>query len=131
MRQASRIAIIGLLALMQLFAPLVHAHTGGGQFPGAIHVPGLEFFGLSHGISAQAPEGCGESKGVIIVLAQGLKNPGNFAIPTPDTAPALPSAFTVVIGSPEGHPAFSQACGFSPPPIVWLKPSPRAPPRLG
>ena len=131
MQQASRIAIIGLLALMQLFAPLVHAHTGGGRFSGAIHVPGLEFLGLSNGASAQSPAGQEEPPGVIVVLAPGLKNQGGHAIPAANPVPTLPAVFTTVTGPLAGRPTFPPPRDVSPPQACWLKPSPRAPPRLG
>jgi len=130
MRQASRIAIIGLLALMQLFAPLVHAHTGGGQLAGTMHVPGLEFLAQpTNGHSAQTPAGQGECLDVIVVPAPGLKNPGDHAIPTPDPELLLAVLSSLVAGSPAGHPSVSLPRSFLLLDAAKLKPSPRAPPR--
>jgi len=129
MRQASRIAIIGLLALMQLFAPLVHAHTGGGQLAGTVHVPGLEFLAKSNGHSALAPASQGECLDVIVVPAPGLKNPGDHAIPTPDPELLLAVLSSLVAGSPAGHPSVSLPRSFLLLDAAKLKPSPRAPPR--
>lgn len=131
MLQASRSAIIGLLALMQLFAPLVHAHTGGGgQFAGAIHIPGLEFLAKTHGKSAQAPVGQGEGLDVVVVPASGLKNQGVHAIPASDVSSTLPTLSNLATGSPGRHPAFLALQNFPLSKAAWLQPSPRAPPRL-
>lgn len=130
MQQTSRIAIIGLLALMQLFAPLVHAHAGGGQFAGALHIPGLEFLAKSNGHSALAPAGQGECLDVIVVPAPGLKNPGDHGIPTPDPEPLLPVLFNLMLGLRGGTPVFSTPPRFPPLKEAWRQPSPRAPPRL-
>ena len=131
MQQASRIALIGLLALMQLFAPLVHAHTGGGRFSGAVHVPGLEFLGKSNGTFAATPSGPVECQGVIVGLAPGLKNQGDHAVPAPDPESGLLAIFSQAKGSPQERPVFSPPRDFPPRQADWLKPSPRAPPRLG
>ena len=131
MQQASRIALIGLLALMQLFAPLVHAHTGGGRFSGAVHVPGLEYLGLPTGTFAQAPAGLEECQDVIVMLAPGLKNQGDHAIPSPDPEHFLSAVFSLVIGSQVARTAFPPPGDAPPLQAIWLKPSPRAPPRLG
>ncbi len=128
MPQFSRIAIIGLLALMQLFAPLVHAHAGGGQFSGAIHLPGLEFL-------SQAEEGSAQSfthytsHDVIVGLAQGVKDRSCHATPTPDHD-------GILLANEWVAPAFTEPAGHlpsflpSPPQPNWLKTSPRAPPKI-
>jgi hypothetical protein len=131
MQQAYRIALIGLLALMQLFAPLVHAHTGGGQFSGAIHVPGLEFLSKPNGTFAQALVSPDECQDVIIGLAPGLKIPGNHVVPTPAPDIVLSVIFSFAAGLPAGLPAFPPPRDLSLLQASWLKPSPRAPPRLG
>lgn len=65
-----RKSLIILIALLQLVAPLVHAHTSGmqGAF-GGIHLPGLEFINsdkFKPGLRAEAPgnDGCGMAIGV-------------------------------------------------------------------
>jgi len=129
MQQASRIAIIGLLALMQLFAPLVHAHLGGESVLGAVHVPGLEFLGHAKDHSAQASHGCGEYSDVIVVLAPCHKSEQAIATPSPDAA--LLAAFIFAATPPSGPPAFPPPRLLAIPQAPWLKPSPRAPPSLG
>ncbi len=39
------------LAILQLFAPLVHAHTGEKSSELGLHVPGLEMYGVEHDAS--------------------------------------------------------------------------------
>ena len=43
MQRISRALLIGLFALLQLVAPLVHAHVGNDSHTRALHLPGLEF----------------------------------------------------------------------------------------
>ncbi|MDD5037611.1 MAG: hypothetical protein PHE55_23020 [Methylococcaceae bacterium] len=124
---ASRIAILGLLALMQLFAPLVHAHAGGGPASVTIHVPGLEFLAQQEGGYVQAfnhPAGFD----VIIGLAPGLKHQGDSALPAPDTGSALPACFARLTNPALDRDSF---CFFPSVPLLgqsWLTPAPRAPP---
>lgn len=51
--QLPRAALLVLLALMQVIAPWVHAHTGT-ETGGFLHVPGLEFLSKAGETSAQA-----------------------------------------------------------------------------
>ena len=116
MQQASRIAILAFLTLLQLFAPLVHAHAGGGQFSGAIHVPGLEFLSKAHGNSFQ---GYLHEAGAdfIVGLADGFRDQKLAAQASPESNDDLPpnsifaldfipvcgqrlSIFTVVLNAP-------------------------------
>lgn len=127
MQQASRLLAIGLLALAQLFAPLVHAHAGGGDSLGGLHLPGLEFLAKADGTSAQ-PQGHKACLDVIVGLAPGLKDKAP-AFPGPDPAP--PPGLRPLAGRFAPSPA--------PPPFLfppparppWLAPSPRAPPGRG
>jgi len=128
MQQASRIAILGLLALMQLFAPLVHAHAGGGQFPGMIHLPGLEFLSKPNGTAAQPPASPAESRDVIVGLAPGLKNQGNHTIPAPDPKCLRPVPFSPAAIPPQRLEGFIPSPPCFLPPTLWLAPAPRAPP---
>jgi len=131
MQQVFRIAIVALLAFTQLFAPLVHAHTGSGQPRGTLHVPGLEFLATFNGNSAQKSAGFGGCPDVIVVMAAGLENQDNYAIPVPD-----PEDLLLVISGLAVAPSRG-AWALAPPrytPFIeasWLKPSPRAPPQLG
>jgi len=40
--------LVIFLAMLQLFVPLVHAHTGNKASDLGLHVPGLEMFGVDH-----------------------------------------------------------------------------------
>lgn len=131
MLQASRIAIIGLLALMQLFAPLVHAHTGGGVLPGSVHLPGLEFLAQSGGNFAQPPAGQDEYRDVIVVPAPGLKNHDDRGIPAADPEFALPILWSLLTGLCGGVLVSKPPADFLSLATAWLQPSPRAPPRFG
>jgi hypothetical protein len=129
MQQASRIAIIGFLALVQLFAPLVHAHAGGGQASGRLHIPGLEFLGRLVGHFIEHTEDGGDSLDVIVVPSLGLKNPGGHALASPDTSANFAAPATPAIHRPAGRDFVP--LGQSPPVLLaWLQPSTRAPPRL-
>lgn len=125
MQQAYRLALIGLLALTQLFAPLVHAHAGGGDFPGIVHLPGLEFLAKADGGSAQSSthKACLD---VIVSVAPGLK-----AAPAPNPGLGLPPYFRLWPAEPKRPPLIGLAAPPSPTAFLWLTPSPRAPPRLG
>ncbi|MFM8333107.1 MAG: hypothetical protein ACKN9T_15590 [Candidatus Methylumidiphilus sp.] len=126
MLQASRIALLGLLALMQLIAPLVHAHTGGGQFSGAVHLPGLEFLAQPSGQSATLGGDVGLD--VIVSLAPGVKTPEDATPPPPDLALAVAAVLGAANGPAASNPHFPPPPDPAPKPGSWLKPAPRAPP---
>ena len=109
MQQASRIVAIILFPLMQFFAPLVHAHAGGGQFSGAIHVPGLEFLDVAIGTSAKAFN-YEASSGVIVGVATGLRIQGDEANSAPDAAFDLPPNPLSDPGLPSGSVGVSLFC---------------------
>jgi hypothetical protein len=127
MQHASRIAIVGLLTLLQLFAPLVHAHVGGGQFSGVMHVPGLEFLARVHGKSAQA---CTHTAGpeVIVGWATGRGNRGDETNANLETGFNLPPNLILVSGLPSDSASRFPIFHFSPPRTFWLGSVPRAPP---
>lgn len=128
MLQASRLAIIGLWALMQLFAPLVHAHAGGGQWFGTVHVPGLEFLAKSDAACAQADTGGGGPVDVIVGPAPGMKLSDGFAPPLADADFTVPPRFRWAAAAYRARKAPPPLPTASPPRQAWLKPSPRAPP---
>ncbi|QSA96607.1 hypothetical protein [Methylococcus sp. EFPC2] len=86
----SRFLLIGLLALMQMFAPLVHAHSGGaGVTVGFPHLPELEVLSRTSpaGIEIGADRGIAE---FVIGLAPALKSDGDGLAPGPGSdAPAV------------------------------------------
>lgn len=131
MLQAHRIAIIILLTMMQSFSPLVHAHLGGLQSAGAIHLPGLEFLSGAQENQAQSSDGQGHMEEVIVVPATGHRDKAMLAAASPDPVFDLPNN-PVPAALP---PSFRIAAGRGPDIVqnrpLWLKPSPRAPPFLG
>jgi hypothetical protein len=128
MLQAFRIAILSLLALMQLFAPLVHAHAGGGPFSGMIHIPGLEFLSKQDGSAVQSLTCPGDADGLIVGLELGLKNQGDQAIPAPDLDSALLVYFSLRALAPPSLPVHFPSSAVFPVHRGWLSPVPRAPP---
>lgn len=127
MLSTSRIVLIGLLALMQLIAPLVHAHASGGGVTGFPHLPELEV--LAHqptnGIEASAGE---DREDLIVSVAPGLKSHADRLTPGPDpeTPADLPGVFGLTV-------AYAQAdFPFYPPPperdTRCATAGPRAPP---
>ena len=128
MQQASRTVAIILFLLMQFFAPLVHAHAGGGQLSGSIHVPGLEFLEKASGTSAKAINH-DTSSGVIVGVATGLRIQGDESDSLQDVAfdfppsPLSDKAFPSVLGRP--YPILQVDL----PRTFWLFSTPRAPPQ--
>ena len=130
MQKAPRIAILALLALMQLFAPLVHAHVGGTDFNGTIHVPGLEFLVKARTHSAQAfsEKGCFD---FIIGLANGFRDLRDGTKNLPDTdfnSPAIHLLSAILPKASGSRPLLSHLNFPSP---FWPAFSPRAPPLFG
>ncbi|MGR9071612.1 MAG: hypothetical protein ACU833_00960 [Gammaproteobacteria bacterium] len=66
--------LIFLLALLQLAAPLVHAHTGKESFLLGIHLPGLENIGGGNGEkSLNAASLQSEAQGIVIGVSSGIQ----------------------------------------------------------
>ncbi len=127
MQQASRIAILAFLTLLQFFAPLVHAHAGGRQFSGAIHVPGLEFLSKANGNSVQ---GIIHEAGadLIVGLADGFRDQKPATQASPESNDDLPpnSIFALDFISGWGQRLSIFAVALNAP--HWRGSGPRAPP---
>ena len=121
--------LIALLVLLQLVAPLLHAHSGSDRSPEGVHIPGLEVFvtgGASDARSTDRYELYGQA-GIIVGIACGLHDRPAFPqfdpVATPlgrPPEPAGPQAYTT-----ENRP-------IPPPhdrPSIYHSPPPRAPPR--
>jgi hypothetical protein len=68
--------LIVLLVLLQMVAPLVHAHSGIDRSPEGVHVPGLEVFDTDEESQARSTaryELYGQT-GIIVGIASGLKD---------------------------------------------------------
>ncbi len=80
MKLVFRQYMIVLLAMLQMFAPLVHAHTGSHDFSQGLHIPGLETYlsGSQHAPANQAVnlnKADWGSEGFLVVVDAGIKNP--------------------------------------------------------
>lgn len=68
--------LILILALLQLFAPLVHAHTGHKSFTQGLHIPGLELYRTSQDTQVlQAVNSDTNTEGLLILVDAGIKSP--------------------------------------------------------
>ncbi len=63
------------LAILQLIAPLVHAHAGEKVSDLGLHVPGLEMYGVKHdALMSQAVNYDFNSEGIIVGVDAGMKD---------------------------------------------------------
>ena len=129
-QQAFRITLLVLLALMQLFAPLVHAHVGSAEVYGKIHVPGLEFLGRVQQHSAQSFEQKG-ALDVIVGLAKGLRNHRHDAKSQPNPDIDIPALITVSEILPLAPSVFIHLPLVRLSSAFWSAFAPRAPPAKG
>ncbi len=125
-----RQSFIIALAMLQLFAPLVHAHTGNNNFNQGLHVPGLEFYRANQDASVgQNVNADWDSEGLLVVVDAGIKNPQDTFVESTDHSFALlpPDQFQIS-ALPENDSNFSpqhQSFSFRRLPATH---SPRAPP---
>ena len=67
--------LVIFLAMLQLFAPLVHAHTGNKTSDLGLHVPGLEMYGVDHeALMSQAISHDFSSAGTVVGVDAGIKD---------------------------------------------------------
>jgi len=124
MLSAFRKSLIIVLAMLQLFAPLLHAHTGINDFTqGGLHIPGLE----SYPSNQDAP--VWDSEGLLVVVDAGIKNPHDISVVSTGISFALlPSDQLRVTALPENDNNFSpQLRSFTFQRLLSTL-SPRAPP---
>jgi hypothetical protein len=62
------------LAILQLIAPLVHAHAGEKVSDLGLHVPGLEMYGVDESSMSQAVSYDFSSEGIIVSIDAGMKD---------------------------------------------------------
>lgn len=119
------------LAITQLFAPLVHAHTGNSNNPG-IHVPGLEsFLKAKDAPGLENVKSSWHSDGLLVVVDAGINKPMVMAVATQSE----PQLFVFVNPSLKIHSLSAYHHNFSPH-VNYFSPhqkaappqSPRAPP---
>jgi hypothetical protein len=119
-----------VLALLQLFAPLVHAHTGSNNFNQGLHIPGLELYRATQDTPvSQSVNVDWDSEGFLVVVDTGIKNPQDIFIENADPCYAmLPFDPLRIPTLPKFDSNFSpqrQPYSFRKPPSTH---SPRAPP---
>jgi len=69
------------LAILQLIAPLMHAHAGEKVSDLGLHVPGLEMYGVKHGaLMSQAVNYDANSEGIIVGVDAGMKDGQDDAV---------------------------------------------------
>ncbi|MCK9396237.1 MAG: hypothetical protein M0Q44_11670 [Methylobacter sp.] len=72
---ALRKSTVIFLAILQLIAPLVHAHAGQKVSGLGLHVPGLEMYGAEHAmLASQAVDYDSNSGGIIVGVDAGMKD---------------------------------------------------------
>jgi hypothetical protein len=125
-----RKSVIFVLAMLQLFVPLVHAHTGAKNFNQGLHVPGLELYHISHDAPVtQNVNVDWDSEGLLVVVDTGIKTQKNMMVVMQDGPFALsPADQWQVTALPESDNNFSpqtQSFSFRKFPVAY---SPRAPP---
>jgi len=120
--------LFGLLTLMQVIAPWVHAHTGG-ETGGFLHVPGLEFLAKGEKVLAQLDTSPIDQDVIVGVQAGfwGEIHKAKFS-PTADDQPCL-----LFIAASIRRPQLAadlSSFDNSPPPSshAYPKAAPRAPP---
>ena len=67
--------LVFLLVMLQLVAPLVHAHIGSNSFNQGLHIPGLELFRINQDVPAlQAINADNDAEGLLVVMDAGIKH---------------------------------------------------------
>ncbi len=130
MLTVSRKSLILVLALLQLCAPLVHAHTNENSPNHGLHIPGLELYGINqHAPVMQNVNVDWDAEGLLITVDAGIKNLQDISVEKPGHSFAmLPSHQLQVCALPENDGNFSpQRQSFSFQRYLSTL-SPRAPP---
>lgn len=125
-----RKTLVLLLVMLQLVAPLVHAHTGSNSFNQGLHIPGLELYRVNQDVPViQDANADWDVEGFLVVMDAGIKH-------TPDKFFAMDSQnhSAVLVEQIRLSPLPKADSNFSPqqsPPtsrIFSSAHSPRAPP---
>jgi hypothetical protein len=133
MFSALRVYLIFFLALLQLIAPLVHAHAGENLSNKGLHVPGLEIYAAErHAFLSQPTNHIAGSEALIIGVDAGIKH--NQAQADADTDAADHSYYLHQEIAIFNAPVSAFDINFSPQPAPFVyrlfipSLSPRAPP---
>lgn len=104
-----RKSLIVVLAMLQLFAPLVHAHAGDNNFTQGLHVPGLELY-LTHQ-DASVFQNVNHDRvleGLLVVVDAGIRNPQDISVEGTERSFApLPSDQLRITALPENDSNYS------------------------
>lgn len=126
-----RTFIIGLLALIQVMAPLVHAHAGFDNSPRLIHLPGLETFAENAESDDQYLQGAviqrASPTGIIVGIAYGSHQEPPEAWADPDL-PVVSDHSLLLSPLPSYRTKFPLVSALIPPQTFSIHPPPRAPP---
>jgi len=130
MTSSFRKFLVIFLAMLQLIAPLVHAHAREKTSIAGLHVPGLEGYSAGHdALMSEAPSHYASAEGIIVGIDAGIKQHQDKPLADPDNSyylpqqsPALKTAISLFDSnfSPQSWPLVAQL--FPP------SHSPRAPP---
>jgi hypothetical protein len=123
--------LLMLLALLQVFAPLVHAHTGEISFNQGIHIPGLETLHKKSNdilFVDKVNQDFG-ADGILVIVDAGIKSPQDFILTPERSNYALAAINTfngqLLLRSEQNYsPHDNQNYSLN----YYLSPAPRAPP---
>ncbi len=122
--------LVFALVLLQLFAPLVHAHMGNNTPTLGLHMPGLESYGLTENPSCvRKAKDDWVVEGLLITVDAGIKTPqkGFPAVQDPGLEVSLPERLPTGFISEGGFNFSPQDNALSPQRYLSSN-SPRAPP---
>jgi hypothetical protein len=95
-----RNALLMMLAMLQLVAPLVHAHAGNFKSSEGIHLPGFESYASTqHAVVVKKVNLNHGAEGLLVVMDAGIKDPQDATIETKDIGYALPVTLIVLVAS--------------------------------
>jgi hypothetical protein len=125
-----RKTLILVLAMLQFFAPLVHAHMGDKNFNQGLHMPGLEsYHALQDASVLQNVNVEWDGEGLLVMVDAGIKSTQDISVASTDSDFALlPTAqlrVSALPGTDNTIPSQHQSFSFRRPPPLF---SPRAPP---
>ena len=121
---------IFMLVMMQLFAPLVHAHTGEKSFSKGFHIPGLESYQSNqNAVVFQKVNAGWHSEGLLVMVEAGIKSPHDTSVVGEETGFALlPAGRLSLAVLPKSDNNFSPQSKPLQYPKDFTPHSPRAPP---
>lgn len=130
LQSRNKFVLILLLALLQCFAPLLHAHTHGSPVAGGVHIDGVEELAV---VDFSAPVFTAERGDFApaIAMAQEYRQDSAIALSDADQPVLATPAFSLITVFFR-TPLLAASIGTSFPggPLVRSRPFPQAPPHL-